>query len=373
MKKSIKRFVGSFLTALILGITTVHAEGPTVEVTNNINVGNVAISLREFTHDASGKEIPLGNVFQNVLPNQKIEKIARITNDGNECWVRASMKFSSKDGLELMDERYVTLNTENWIHKGNYYYYTKSLKTGEAVDFMKGITVPNTTSVDQLKNFDVYIQADAVQTANFTPDFNADDPWFGTVIEVSAYEVPGKMDTGDQHFSVVFVGGIEGLIHNGADFFSNFPSLMPGDAYSDTLVLGNNYNRPVKLYFQIDNIEKDNPLAKAAHVEIRAGETTVFSGTLADAMDERNIATVEPGGGFVMTFTVSIPAELDNRFDLTDTNVKWIFRADATRRSGIPNTGDPSMWKFVGLFVCSITVVGICIYALRRNREEINE
>ncbi|MFR3808776.1 MAG: hypothetical protein ACLTX3_07460 [Lachnospiraceae bacterium] len=72
------------------------------------------------------------------------------------------------------------------------------------------------------QKMELHFTADAVQIKNFTPDFDSDDPWFGTVIEKSItdeYIIPGEKH---DLFSVSYEGGAEGLVKVGDDFFSNW-------------------------------------------------------------------------------------------------------------------------------------------------------
>lgn len=178
------------------------------------------------------------------------------------------------------------------------------------------------------------LTADAVQEANFTPDWNAGDPWFGTVIETCVHTSYDPKLAGSQVFSVVFENGADGLVKTGEDFFSNWASLMPGDTVSGQVTLKNSYRRTVTMYFKTETIA-DDALLKALNLEIKNGDTVIYSGTMDGAMAERvKIASLAMNEEAILTYTVSVPKELNNSYALSKTQTKWIFSAYMSSSSG---------------------------------------
>ena len=58
------------------------------------------------------------------------------------------------------------------------FYYTRKLEQGDSVDIFTGVTVPSQWDESyQDKKLGITIVADAVQAANFAPDFRAMSPW----------------------------------------------------------------------------------------------------------------------------------------------------------------------------------------------------
>lgn len=178
------------------------------------------------------------------------------------------------------------------------------------------------------------LTADAVQEANFTPNWNASDPWFGTVIETCVHTSYDPKLTGNQVFSVVFENGADGLVKTGEDFFSNWASLMPGDTVSGQVTLKNSYRRTVTMYFKTESIA-DDALLKVLHLEIKNGDTVIYSGTMDGAVTERvKLASLAVNEEAILTYTVSVPKELNNSYALSKTQTKWIFSAYMSSSSG---------------------------------------
>ena len=77
----------------------------------------------------------------------------------------------------LSDEELDGISDE-WVKQGEYYYYTQPLKNGESADFFQNVTIPAAwTSKAQDRVLGLTVTAEAVQAANFTPDFNSESPW----------------------------------------------------------------------------------------------------------------------------------------------------------------------------------------------------
>ena len=270
-----------------------------------------------------------------ILPGQTVDKIVRITNNAKPAWIRAKLEYVSKDGLAGLSDDMCTLDSEDWIRHGDYYYYTKPVPSNESVNFLKTVKMPtdwdSTTSENE---FSLIVTADAVQEANFDPDFSSNDPWFGTPIETCVHtSYAGKTST-DQKFAVQFENGADGLVKIGDDFFSNWEELMPGDVVSDTVTLRNNYNRTVYLYFRTETI-KDDDLLKYLQLEIKNGDEVIYSGTMDGSIkDNVLLASLPYQGESTLTYTVTVPKELGNAFAMTDTQTKWIFSAEMKRSGG---------------------------------------
>ena len=351
-----------------------HAEGGTVTTVNHIGTGNVSISLNEYRIGSDGTETPIeGNSDRRtVLPGDTVSKISKITVNGHKSWIRAKVMTEGDPRITQLDPSWVKLYEDDaWARKGEYWYYTRPVDHGDTIRFTKEVTVPPEADASNAE-FHVVIWADAVQYDNFTPDFQSEDPWFGTVIEESAYQTYRPGETGDTHWFVSYEGGAQGLIANAGDLFQNFASLMPGDTVRDSLVIGNGYHQPVRLFFRIEGAA-DDALAKQVKLTIRAGETPIFSGTLADAMNEIYLAYMTPQWSAVLTYELEVPSELKNAFALADSEEQWIFRAEVSPvRQLIPGTGDTGLFlKYgIGLTVSLAVAIGTAALLKRRREEE---
>lgn len=288
-----------------------------VESTNSAIMGNVSVSIEQ--------DIP----EYAVIPGRNTGMHVSIRNNAEPIWVRASIEYESHEKDINISDDLVTVSDGPWEYINGYYYYTEPVKTDTSVSFIEDMTVPPDWGSDMkgLK-FDITVNVDAVQEANFTPDFNTDDPWFGTVIEASTDAEYTERKNSDGSFSIAFKGGAEGLVKTGDNFFSNWPNLMPGDVISDRITLKNDYSRRVEIFFRSEALT-DSELAKAIGLTISNSEGTVYSGTLADSVSEDiSVAELYKGDEEVLTYTVSVPDDLGNDFAMNELKTKWIFTAD---------------------------------------------
>lgn len=298
------------------------------EVTNNVSMGDISISLQEYELDVNGREIPYQNDKQ-ILPGQTIDKIVRISNKANEAWIRAKLEYDTlADGFCGMDDSMVTLSDSFWIRRGDYYYCTVPVERGDSVDFIDKVRIPPEWDGNYAgKSFQVIVTAEAVQTDNFKPDFSSSDPWFGTLIETCVHTGYEHKAESMDNFSIVFEGGAEGMVRVGDDFFHNFGSLMPGDTLSDHVQIKNNYNRNVRIYFRTETVA-DDELLNALELEIKNGDDVIYSGTLDGEVEEDiELACLSNGMEGMLTYNLYVPEWLDNSYALAKTKTKWIFTA----------------------------------------------
>ena len=318
------------VTTLCLSSIPIYADDE-IEVVNNVGMGNVSISLRSEQLDkTTGKLVPIDNT-RIVLPGERVSQVVTIVNEAEPAWIRVKLDFSTMADV-MFAENLVSI-VSGWI-KGTdgYWYWPKVVGSGEEVQFMSGLTIPTTWDSAVAENgFDVLISADAVQSRNFTPDFKSDDPWFGTVIETSIYNYTRESHQTHLNFSVSYEGGAEGFVKVGDDFFSNWDTLMPGDVLTGEVKVKNAYRQWIFLYFRTENV-LPTELEKAIKLKIYNGSEKIFDGTLNDSLKEILLGEINKGTELTLTYTIEVPAELNNAYSLTDGQVKWIFRAKLSNR-----------------------------------------
>lgn len=319
------------LPILILMMATspfsVMAKSYTTDVVNGISTGDIHISINEYEHDANGKLVSYED-SKMVLPGQTIDKIIRITNDANPAWIRAKLEYTDCGGFAGLSDEDIVLSSDKWKKCGEYYYYTEPVDGKAYVDFVKAVRVPSDWDESRSDSeFGIYTSVDAVQTANFTPDFSMNDPWFGTVIEECVHtEHDSKLTTSDKPFSVIFEGGAKGIVKTEDDFFQNWASLMPGDTVSDEVKIGNKYIRTVDIYFTAEALENKDLLSKL-HMIIKRGDKDIFDDTMDKAIDnDILLGSYGKDESGTITYTISVPKELNNQYALAKAKTAWHFK-----------------------------------------------
>lgn len=318
-----------------------------VEVENNVTVGDVNISLDEYELDENGNEIPYKN-GKKVVPGEVVHKIVRINNEAQDAWIRAKVEYNSDDGLTGMDDGMLGELPDLWIKRGDYFYYTVPLETDEAVDFFKTVTIPyEWNENDAQRGFSIGVTAQAIQSRNFQPDFQAEEPWFGVPIEKCIHDSQDIYQVeGEQEFSVIFENGAEGFVKTGEDFFDNFSALLPGDKVTDSVEIGNHFYRNIDIYFRTEIPEEQSEAAlellEKLELTIKNGEDVIYQGPLnAESLQEEiQLAdNLQKDETKTLSYTIYMPKELQNAFALREAKVRWIFRAEYRISSGGSNGG----------------------------------
>lgn len=349
-----------YLAAAVSLLSAVPAAAATrtysTEAVNTITTGDISIFLEEFELDPEGRRIPYVD-GKTVIPGQHVDKIVTITNEAQEAWIRAKVEYNTDDGLEGMSDRMLGGIPEGWKKCGGYFYYTEPVASGETVDFFRQVVIPR--EWDETcgeKGFSIGITAQAVQCANFVPDFSSGEPWFGIPVEKCIHDSHGIYQVENPaEFSVIFANGSEGFIQGGENFFENFPSMLPGDTLTDTLVVGNHFGEVLDFYFYTDIPEQDEAsrmLLNRLGLTIRCGDTRIYEGTLGAEALREGIPLGEPfrkGDVRELTYTLHMPAELTNEWALQTAKVRWIFQTQYHTGSGGGSTGGrtPSQGKTV--------------------------
>lgn len=157
----------------------------------------------------------------------------------------------------------------------------------------------------------------------------------------------------NKNLSVEYVGEAKKLLTTEDDFFINISDALPGDILNDYAKLKNDSNKEVQLFFKTEPLSKteytldeDYELLEKIHLSINldkgTGEIkTIYDGKLGskDFTEWKSLGNYSAGEEGQLNFMISVPAELTNEFNMTNTKVKWVFGI-GEKESGGPNTGD---------------------------------
>lgn len=178
-----------------------------------------------------------------------------------------------------------------------------------------------------------------------------------------------------KNLEVEYLGETEKFFKTSDDFFVNITNVLPGDVVTDTAILKNSSNEKIKLYFKTEQIAKeeyvldeDYDLLEKMQLTIKVrqnnNEQNVYEGPLAasDFSEFQSIGIYKPNEHAEFVFTISVPKELDNAYNMTSTKVKWIFGV-GKEESTVPDTAERSMiQKYVIGCVASIGVVVLLVF-----------
>ena len=363
-----------FLCGMVYAATSNHANKSFV-------TGVVDIELNQY-HMESGEEAAWSG-SATVMPGTKVSLIPRIENLGSDCYVRAKIAF--RETHNEITEEHITGFSKDWKKADDgYYYYQGVLGTKESVDLFRGLDIP--TDIPQSmanKTFYMDIQVHAIQSKNFKPDYKLADPWGGIKIieqkNEGGYEFTAFEESGESTFVIQDKGDSGKLIPGLGELFANVSYLMPGDNYSETLKFKNKSNKEIKLYFQ-NKFQYQTDLADKIKLTITktqdGKQTIIYNGTLSEA-DQRTLLTkFAAGAEGEITFTISVPKTLTNKYSLADGNMEWVFDTEKMPAKPVPDddevdTGDHSN---IVLYVVLAVLAGAGLFILwKKRRKEADE
>ena len=373
------------LALLLMGLmlnavgTSIYAYSE-VKVENEFTTGIVDIELEEYMFK-DGKLCLWENPNHYILPGESVSKIPRIYNFGNDCYIRADIQFMNTPITELS----LYGMSENWIWASDgYYYYKNILPSGEIVDLFEGFNVPdNLDEATQETEFNINVLVEAVQSENFTPDFELYNPWGFIEIQEcrkeGTYDVALFKQANHLDFEINYMEDARKLLTNHQDFFSNFPVLLPGDTYTDSIDFHNLSHDTVNLYFRSDTKEGSDLLDQ---VQIKISKsfnginTVIYEGNVRTSSLNENLllATVPASGMGTLNYEIYVPGTLDNKYTLRADSVIWIFSTNPIEVSESVPTGDISMATWMQCIFAGSTLLivglGMLMYEKVGNRHD---
>lgn len=347
MKKALKVLLAGILAAGSLAVCAA-AYGrfsDSVTVTNHISTGDINIALKEL-EKKDGREM----AYQDrkiILPGDEISKIPRITNKSEPCWVRVKITYTDElEGLKGLDDASLQGMSSRWMKRGEYFYYNKCLKQGESVDIFTGVSIPEEwTDVYEKKGLGITIVADAIQAANFAPDFSAMTPWGNQKIQRCVHDTNGLVvkKKSPVKLKVEFEGKAHKLIAAPDDFFSGFSAAMPGDIFRDSVEIRNTTKNSAEIFFRTSpecKSVKDQEFLKKLKLEISMDGKKLYTGDILAASLNKavSLGKFDSGKSGQMNFQITVPAELDNIYSLREGDVKWIFSVEDDQQKQLTET-----------------------------------
>lgn len=376
-RKNLVIVLACIAALLFVNGTTLYAVQQT-SITNNFTTGIVDIGIKKLMmheRERVSYEAP-----EDILPGEKISMIPVIENYGNSCYVRAEITFTAP-GMEEELEASIYGISEDWIKaKDGFYYYKNILKRTDKTDICAGIAIPvNMPQEFKGEQIEWNISVDAIQSQNFEPDFTKDSPW-GLVEILTAKENAGGVDiyteAAKTSFTIEYQGKSKEMIVNANDFFINFPTLMPGDTFSDYVVLKNSTGKTATMYFRSE-IEHESPLLDKILLKITkvsgGKESVIYEGTIRAEGLKNNVLldNIEAGSSTEMHFMITVPESLNNEFSVLTGDVKWIFSTD---QISSVKTGDLYQTEmYLILASAMFAFLALLIYKKENSDEKVGE
>lgn len=188
-----------------------------------------------------------------------------------------------------------------------------------------------------------------------------------------------------EELAVEYLGDTKEIFITSDDFFVNIGGVLPGDIIEDYATLINTSNKEIKMYFKTEPFNQDEYLLEEDYQlleEIQLGIDViredgtienVYYGSLGakDFIEFKEIGLFEPNEKASFTFKLEVPSYLTNKFDMTQTKVKWIFGVGEID-SLTPSTGDNvNIMPLVMMQLTSVSVFMALLVYKKKNRKII--
>ena len=374
MKKTGK--IGSILCLLaLLGLTGIYAL-PKVYVLYQANTGKVDICLKEYMLE-EGKEVPWKN-GKDVLPGGFVSKIPRIRNDGVECYVRATVSFSSqKESEKPLSLENLEGISSDWVRDGDYFYYKHTVKPGEKVELFQGIRIPwEWKTPDEDNVWKACVRAEAVQAEYFSPDFTGEDPWGMKVYTFPIQYAPEgdiQEQTADtEEVELLLAEQVQGFAVEQEGCMKTLETFVPGKSQTGSIRLKNTTEKEREVFFRAETQEQSVLLEKMElKVELLEKEENriLYQGSAA-ACTPKELQSL----GKQLRFTFSLAKDADNTYALQKGKIKFWFTTGEEETGKIAtavSTGDPQ--KPIGYLVTAVGAAIVLLFMLLGRKRPVRK
>lgn len=372
--------VGVFLT-LVMFISGIYAftNLSILSIKNEINTGAVKIELQEYTVSNGTETLYDESDSEKVMPGQVISLIPRVSNIGDPCYIRAKVSYSKEDS-ELVNVDRIDNVSDDWIKKGEYWYYKPILQSGKKIDIFKTFTIPTDMPNDyQGKEIQVNITAEAIQADSFKPDFDSESPWNKVKVQKASDDVY-KFDKVQMNTNakIEYENNAQQYIEVPENFLGKLGHLVPGEVVEQDINLNNSTSKEIEYFVTVKKesglSDKQLNLLKNLKLSISVDNKAVYEGNLYD-IDKISLGKYLSKQSDKAKFTVKMPEELGNEYSVLNTSINWLFSVDGKdpvipkkdpEVVPSPQTGDTKIQ--IALTVFLISAIGLIIVLIVERR-----
>ncbi len=391
IKSKVNRlFILGLFFAFIMSISGIFAINNSLE-NGTIVTGIVDIKLENYKINSENQQVEYGEDTTIVTPGDNISFIPKVYNAGESCYLRVKF-FYVDDNTNI--ENYVT-NFSNKLEKhGEYYYYKEQFQPKETITIFDTISIPpSITNTENGGTIVLKITAEAIQYKNFEPDYTLADPWKNitpTKSTSASYDInPNNINN---TIVIKYENETEKDITVPDSIFKDVKIVMPGDSFNEKIQLKNNGNKTKKYFVNLDYTKTErmdqNLLNNIDLIIKNKSGNTIYTGKIINA-GKVLLGEYDPNNQDEFTFYISVPSELDNKYELLNPELVWIFSTEYDeegeqqqeepddtqgnkQEKGQPKTGDQIDLAFTIFFISSIGLVITIILSYIEKRKNID-
>ncbi|OJU12225.1 MAG: hypothetical protein BGN88_14145 [Clostridiales bacterium 43-6] len=379
-------YVILIITFLTGAVSAANEWSVVKETVNKISIGQVKGEiLEEYTQN------PL------VMPGQTVPKTVNVTNTGNvDSIIRIKLTKAWGESRDTegnlivnpsltTDNIHITCNSDQWYYDSSdgYYYYIGVLKPGEttARSLLDEFTVDANIGNEYKKmQADIKVSMECIQAG-----WTGVSAW-GKTLEQLGIDYEEKPVISGQS-GVTFLDTVKGFEIDATegDLFESFKKMVPGESRSQTISIGNQYDKETEIFLKADFIdqiavtqeEKEliNKLLKEYAVITITGEdgTLIYSGPVWGNVTEDShgsdsmkyyisLGKFAPAKSQKLTVNISLDPQMDNEYANLLGLVKWTFLSNGKEADYLSpvDTGDMGRLN-LSLGVCAVSIILLLI------------
>ena len=207
-----KLLIIGFILVVIMGVSGIYALADGGSNESSLSAGNIDIKIMEYTLNSDNEEIMYNEQNQIVEYGQIISLIEKVRNLGAECYIRVNITMEGANVTECIQGF-----SEDWQKIGPYYYYKKKVNTNDEIKIFDTVKIPNALPDTTYNQITLAVVVDAIQTRNFEPNYESEDPWNGIEIEKSIYN-SYDIDGDTNKYTIEYEDGCNKYISVSDDF-----------------------------------------------------------------------------------------------------------------------------------------------------------
>ena len=307
-----------------------------------------------------------------LAPNMTVRYHPVITYKGVDAYIRFKLDISTED-IELYQFSGLS---QDWVHRGDYFYYVKPVKHNTKLDTFRSFHIP--AEYDEglpvnfmASDFDITATCDAVQARNFTPDFSSEAPWGELEIQDNTYNgntYKGETVRSSEPIRINFKGASQYSLSSDEMIRTN---ILPGDTCKNSINLTNQGKNDLEVFFSVseENQEEMYNLLDALELTIKLDGKPFYQGTLrASELNQwRTLLTMEEGSRHRLSYEIHGPEELDNAYQEKLNHFTWNFKVKEEQT--MPYTGD----RLLFIFWSAVLIAAFAVILLLRKGEKDEE
>lgn len=351
-----------FATAMLGSCAYAAVVNYDADIFNGFSTGAVKIDMTQ----ECAKDDNIANCNYDdyqISSNETISSILKIKNIGAPSYLRIRVNSINQDSEPTEEPAIVDLGA-NWQKIGDYYYLTRIAESGENITVFSSFTAPESWESNQ--RITTIYNAEAIQAANFNPDFSSAMPWGDVTITRNTNGVPSDSSSQSSTVTISYENSADQYIQIPDSFLAALNNLMPGSQKCGDIHVENNANY-AREFFISGSLTGDK-LGEVLHLNIANGGNSLYDGLLKN-FGEISLGEYYIGDSSDITFCLSLPENLGNEYANIPGDVNWVIRAAG---EALPNPKTDDNIR-IALIIFIISLVGLIITTRKRKNENTQQ